>query len=94
MTSIVRKLWSFTAILIFSVAVNANLVPKKLLEFDLKEMTGKDAKDFQRVITNVSPLFDGDTLISVHYFSQSTVTVVRDFPYPPFTKTTYIMIII
>ena len=29
MTSIVRKLWSFTAILIFAVTVNAELVPKQ-----------------------------------------------------------------
>jgi hypothetical protein len=42
MTTIVRRLWSFTAILLFSVTVKGDLVPKKLWEFDFKEKTGYD----------------------------------------------------
>ena len=44
MTAVIRNVCVFTMILLFSVSVKGDLVPKKLWEFDFKEKTGKDLR--------------------------------------------------
>ncbi len=41
MTVVIRNLCVFTMILLFSVSVKGDLVPKKIEEFNLKEITGR-----------------------------------------------------
>ena len=79
MTSIVRKLWSFTAILIFSVTVNADSAPKKVGELDLKEMTGKDAVDFLNVYVGVSGNIQDLFFINVIYYSEIITDITDQF---------------
>tara|TARA_B100002003_G_C13965047_1_gene467269 strand:- start:503 stop:715 length:213 start_codon:yes stop_codon:yes gene_type:complete len=64
-------------ILLFSVTVNADLVPKKVGELDLKEMTSKDAVDFMDVNGRVSGCIQDLLFIDVSYVSEPVADQIQ-----------------